>query len=384
MTEPCDLAAIEARRLIGSQAAVPGRAAARAASGGSRRWTTRSTPSRRATSSGPRGGGAAAEQAVMRGEPLPPLHGLPVAIKDLEDAEGLVNSQGSPIYRDDVSPRDQRSVAAVRARGGDHRRQVERAGVRRRREQPQPGLWRDRQSVRSDQERGRVVGRVGGGAGLRHGADRHRVGHGRQLAQPGGVQRHRRLPAHARPGRRREARSSAGRRCRVLGPMARTVPDAALLLSRHGERRQAGSAGDARSMGGAVRRPEDFYPLPELDLVVAAGRAHAGFRPGADRAAHRRGVRREDGPVPRRVRPGGGHAPGLHRRRTSRSRCCARSATRPSTPSSMRTRPEDLGPNIHANYEEALRYSAVDVGARAEDADRALPALAGVLRRATT
>ena len=50
----------------------------------------------------------------------------------------------------------------------------------------------------------------------------------------------------------------------------------------------------------------------------------------------------------------------------------------------IRTRPEDLGPNIHANYQEGLRYSAVDVAARDEGADRHVPPLAELSSIATT
>ena len=38
---------------------------------------------------GARAAARAAEAAVMRGGPLPPLHGLPVPIKDLEPVAGL-------------------------------------------------------------------------------------------------------------------------------------------------------------------------------------------------------------------------------------------------------------------------------------------------------
>ena len=40
-----------------------------------------------------------ADDAIARGAPLGPLHGLPIGIKDLEEIEGLVTTHGSPIFR---------------------------------------------------------------------------------------------------------------------------------------------------------------------------------------------------------------------------------------------------------------------------------------------
>ncbi|MCS0505002.1 amidase [Ancylobacter mangrovi] len=59
-----------------------------------------------------------AEDAVMRGEQLGVLHGLPVAIKDLTETEGLVTSFGSLAHADNVPWRDDPLVARIRAAGG--------------------------------------------------------------------------------------------------------------------------------------------------------------------------------------------------------------------------------------------------------------------------
>jgi len=61
---------------------------------------------------------AAAEQAVMRGEPLGPLHGLPIAIKDLVDTEGLRTTYGSKRFAQHVPAADESLVAALRRAGG--------------------------------------------------------------------------------------------------------------------------------------------------------------------------------------------------------------------------------------------------------------------------
>jgi len=58
-----------------------------------------------------------AEAAVLRGDALPLLHGLPTGIKDLEDTAELLTTYGSPIYRDQVPERDGAMVARVRAAG---------------------------------------------------------------------------------------------------------------------------------------------------------------------------------------------------------------------------------------------------------------------------
>ena len=47
----------------------------------------------------------AADAAVARGDDLPPLHGLPIGIKDLQETAGLRTTFGSPIFRDHVPAR---------------------------------------------------------------------------------------------------------------------------------------------------------------------------------------------------------------------------------------------------------------------------------------
>ena len=64
-----------------------------------------------------RAAAARAEQAVTAGETLPPLHGLPLAVKDTMAAAGLPFTRGSTLFRDTVAPADERVVAALRAAG---------------------------------------------------------------------------------------------------------------------------------------------------------------------------------------------------------------------------------------------------------------------------
>ena len=58
-----------------------------------------------------------AEAAVLRGDALGRLHGLPVGVKDLQDTEGVLTTHGSPLYRSHVPARDSAQIALVRAAG---------------------------------------------------------------------------------------------------------------------------------------------------------------------------------------------------------------------------------------------------------------------------
>ena len=99
MTEPCDLTAVEARRLIGQKRLAPTdllesciariEAIDHAVNAiPARDFAAR--PRHRAT----------CRSAVARGDELPALHGLPIGIKDLEDTAGLRTTHGSLIFRD--------------------------------------------------------------------------------------------------------------------------------------------------------------------------------------------------------------------------------------------------------------------------------------------
>ncbi len=62
-------------------------------------------------------GAAAADEAMARGEPVGPLHGLPIAHKDLVDTAGIRTTYGSPIFRNHVPKRDALIVERLRAAG---------------------------------------------------------------------------------------------------------------------------------------------------------------------------------------------------------------------------------------------------------------------------
>ena len=59
----------------------------------------------------------AADSARSAGEELGPLHGLPVAVKDLHDTAGILTTMGSPIYKDNVPTEDALIVKRMRDAG---------------------------------------------------------------------------------------------------------------------------------------------------------------------------------------------------------------------------------------------------------------------------
>lgn len=59
----------------------------------------------------------AAEAAVMRGDPLGPLHGVPATIKDIQAIKGLPTRRGSPLTPDDPEAEDAPAAARLRQAG---------------------------------------------------------------------------------------------------------------------------------------------------------------------------------------------------------------------------------------------------------------------------
>src|SRR5262245_17918287 len=60
---------------------------------------------------------AKADEAQARKRPLGPLHGLPVAHKDLVDTAGIRTTKGSPFFRDNIPERDALIVTRMRTAG---------------------------------------------------------------------------------------------------------------------------------------------------------------------------------------------------------------------------------------------------------------------------
>src|SRR3981189_2413841 len=59
----------------------------------------------------------AADEIIAKGEPLGPLHGLPVAVKDLTETMGIRTTYGSPLYRDYVPDYDALVVERMKNAG---------------------------------------------------------------------------------------------------------------------------------------------------------------------------------------------------------------------------------------------------------------------------
>ena len=119
---------------------------------------------------------AAIDERVARGEDPGPLTGIPIGVKDLEDAAGFVTTHGSPVHADDP-PAEQDSilVARLRARG---------CVVLGKTNSPEHGWKADtdnevfgatRQSLGSGALGGRLLGRHGRCARGGHGAARDRI-----------------------------------------------------------------------------------------------------------------------------------------------------------------------------------------------------------------
>jgi len=116
MTEPCDLSAVEARRLIGNKKLSP----VELLDSCLKRIAT-VNPTLNAIiamdQEAAKKTAEAAEKAVMQGDDLGLLHGLPIGIKDLQATAGLRTTWGSLIYKDHVPEEDEATVANLRGQG---------------------------------------------------------------------------------------------------------------------------------------------------------------------------------------------------------------------------------------------------------------------------
>ena len=144
----------------------------------------------------------------MRGDTLGLLHGLPLGVKDLQDTAGLLSTSGKIGRRNHVPAHDNTLVARLRAAGAivTAKTNVPDMGAGANTRNPVWGATGN--PFNPSLQRGRLVRRLGRGAGGGHVAAGHRVGHRRLTAHPGRVVRRGRPAAVA--GRGGQRRSAAG------------------------------------------------------------------------------------------------------------------------------------------------------------------------------
>ena len=353
MAEPCDLGAADARRLIGQKRLSPVEllesciARIEAVDHAVNALASRDFDRARAAA-------REAEAAVLRGDALGALHGLPVGVKDLEDTAGLRTTYGSSIYRDHVPTQDAGTVPSLRAAG---------AIVLAKTNTPEFGAGANtRNSVHGatgnpfDPTRSAAGSSGGSAAALACGMVPLATGSdlGGSLRNPAafcGIVGFRPSPGLVPdPGRTLGWSPLA-----VLGPMARTVADVRLLLS--------------VMVAGGVRDPIAALRGREIDGLAAGGpmdlsRLRVALSPDLGFAPTERGVAEtfadKTGRLRRVFARAGDAAPDC----TGADRgfeVLRAVGSLASHADKVRTRPGDVGPNVRADVAAGMRMSAEDV-----------------------
>ena len=204
----------------------------------------------------------AAEDAVMRGDALAPLHGVPISIKDLQMTKGVRTTMGSLAYKDQIPDADSAVVERVRASG---------AVMLGKTNTPEFGLLganenRLGEECRNPWDTARTSGASSGGAGAAVAAGLCALGTG---GDGGGSIR---IPASfcgiygIKPTQGRVSSFSGvapaaptGNLLSQQGPMSRTVRDSAILL-------QALAGYDARDVSSLRARVPDFVGALDRDI----------------------------------------------------------------------------------------------------------------------
>ncbi len=357
MTEPCDLSAVQARGLIGRKRLSPVEltesciARIEAVDHAVNAFAARDFDRALATA-------RTAEATVMKGEALGPLHGLPLGIKDLEDTAGLLSTYGSPIYANHVPEHDQHMVAGLRAAGGI---------VLGKTNVPEWGAGANSRNVvwgttGNPFDPTRSAAGSSGGSGVALACNMVPLATGsdtggslRNPAAFNGIVGFRPTPGLIPSERRAHGWSPLP----VLGPMARDLPDLALLLSAMVSDDSCDPLATTIH-GRVVRDPADYARPARIDLssLRVALTPDFGFAPVerhiaevfADKTGRfRDAFGRADDATPDCA--GADEAFEILRATAFLSGHLE----------NVRTRPQDVGPNVTANVEEGLRYSAADV-----------------------
>ena len=155
---------------------------------------------------------AKADEMQARKEKLGPLHGLPVAHKDLMETRGIRTTFGSPLYKDYIPTEDDMVVERMRRAGAITIGKTNTPEFGAGSQTFNTGLRRDAQSLRPDEDLRRIVRRRRRCVGLRTGARRQRLRHRRLAAQSRRILQRGWLPAFDRPRAESESGVRAGRR----------------------------------------------------------------------------------------------------------------------------------------------------------------------------
>jgi len=203
---------------------------------------------------------AAADEAHARGESTGALHGLPVAIKDLQPTAGLRTTYGSPAFVDHVPEADAGIVARIRRAGGIviGKTNIPERSIGANTVNPLVGATGnpfDPDLTCGGSSGGSAVALASNMAPLATGSD-----HGGSLRIPAcycGVVGHRATPGVVP----HEMRSVTQTHYSVQGPMGRTVADTALLLSVVADRETGNEPRDPMAF------PLDTSVFASLDVV---------------------------------------------------------------------------------------------------------------------
>lgn len=172
----------------------------------------------------------AADELAASGAELPPLHGLPVAHKDTHDTAGIRTTYGSPLYAEHVPERDELIIERMRAAGAitTGKTNVPEWAAGSHTFNPVFGV------TRNPYDLSRSAGGSSGGAAVALACGMHPIADGsdmggslRNPASFNNVVGFRPSPGRVPSSTARLAWSTLS----VQGPMARSVADAALLLS---------------------------------------------------------------------------------------------------------------------------------------------------------
>ncbi|NKE46993.1 amidase [Roseomonas frigidaquae] len=367
MTEPCDLSAVEARRLIGVKKLSPvellesclGRIAA-----------VNHAVNAVVALDEDRARVAAkqAEDAVMAGAKLGPLHGLPIGIKDLEEVEGLRTTWGSPIFANHIPTKDEAMVTNIRKAG---------AIVTAKTNTPEFGAGANTRNIvygatgnpfdptrsAAGSSGGSAVALACGMFPICSGSDTG--GSLRNPAAFNGIVGYRPSPGLVPAERRGHGWSALP----VLGPMARTAEDAALLLYAMADDDAVDPLAytlPGRRVRGGDR---DLFPPMAVDL----GSLRVAATPDFGISPTEQHIRRVFASRVAALTPLFGRVEEASPdcRGTDEAFEVLRAASFLSAHAEkVRTRPQDCGPNIIANVEEGLRYSLADYSRAASEQTR--------------